>query len=312
MPSSPFALKTFKECLMTNRPVPQASINRESLPESQNPLGLDGIEFIEYATSRPQALGQALELMGFRPIARHRSREVILYRQGTMNLIINAQEDDARVSATVGGQPIIAAVAFRVRDAKKAHARCLDLGAWDGPAHAQAMELNIPSIHGPGGTRFFFVDRYKEFSVFDIDFVLIPTVDPKPPALADMSYFGVVQYIGFDRSADWIAFYEQLLGFQAIPDEQRYGILPRGKLMRSPCQQFLWQLVEPDPRVEQRDTRETLQRIGLGVPDVPKAVAMLKARGIEFVEADQLHPDDRGALTQGILGSLSFELVHQA
>jgi 4-hydroxyphenylpyruvate dioxygenase len=173
------------------------------------------------------------------------------------------------------------------------------------------MELNIPSIHGPGGSRFYFVDRYQEFSIFDIDFVLIPTVDPKPPALAGMSYFGLVQYIGLDRSADWIAFYEQLLGFESIPDEQRFGILPMGKLMRSPCQTFLWQLVEPDPRVEVRDTRESLQRIGIGVPDVPAAVAILKARGIEFVEAEQLHPDDRGALTQGILGALSFELVHK-
>ncbi len=286
-------------------------VNREALPEAQNPLGLNGIEFIEYGTSRPQALGQALELMGFRPIARHRSREVVLYRQGSMNLIINAEADDARVSASAGDQPVISAVAFRVRDAKKAHVRCLELGAWDGPAHAQAMELNIPSIHGPGGSRFYFVDRYDEFSVFDIDFVLIPTVDSKPAALAGMSYFGLVQYIGLERSADWLAFYEQLLGFKPIPDEQRFGILPKGKLMRSPCQQFLWQLVEPDPRVEQRDTRENLQRIGIGVPDVPAAVALLKARGIEFVEAEQLHPDDRGALTQGILGSLSFELVHK-
>jgi hypothetical protein len=42
--------------------------------------------------------------MGFRPVARHRSREVTLYRQGGMNLILNAHPDDARVSATVGGQ----------------------------------------------------------------------------------------------------------------------------------------------------------------------------------------------------------------
>ncbi len=286
--------------------------NREALPELPNPIGLDGIEFIEYATLRPQALGQALEKMGFRPVARHRSREVILYRQGSMNLIINAQPDDARVSATAAGHPVISAVAFRVQDARAAQARCLQLGAWEGPSHAQAMELNIPSIHGPGGSRFYFIDRYREFSIFDIDFVLIPTVDPHPPALAGMAYFGLVQYIGVDRSEDWIAFYEHMLGFALIPDEERFGILPRGKLMRSPCRRFLWQLVEPDRRVEFTDAPETLQRIGIGVPDVAQAVQALKARGVSFVEAAHLHPDDRGALTQGLLGSLSFELVHQA
>jgi len=66
---------------------------RESNPEPNNPLGMDGIEFIEYATSQPQALGSVLQSMGFVPIARHRSREVTLYRQGTMNLIVNAHPD---------------------------------------------------------------------------------------------------------------------------------------------------------------------------------------------------------------------------
>jgi len=70
--------------------VTQAPTDREAIPEVANPLGMDGIEFIEYTTSKPQALGQVLEMMGFRPVARHRSREVMLYRQGGMNVIVNA------------------------------------------------------------------------------------------------------------------------------------------------------------------------------------------------------------------------------
>jgi 4-hydroxyphenylpyruvate dioxygenase len=138
--------------------------HREAVPEMPNRLGIHGIEFIEYATSRPQALGQVLESMGFRPVARHRSREVTLYRQGAMNLVVNASPDDARVSATVDGQPVISAVAFRVRDALKAHSRCIELGAWSVASQAPAMELHIPAIHGPGGSRFYFVERLDEFS----------------------------------------------------------------------------------------------------------------------------------------------------
>ena len=66
------------------------STARESLADAGNPLGLDGIEFIEFATHQPQAFGQVLEMMGFWPVARHRSREVLLYRQGAMNIIVNA------------------------------------------------------------------------------------------------------------------------------------------------------------------------------------------------------------------------------
>ena len=287
--------------------------NREAVPDMPNRLGLDGIEFIEYATSRPQALGQVLENMGFKPVARHRSREVTLYRQGGMNLVVNASPDDSRVSATTDGQPVISAVAFRVQDALKAHTRCIDLGAWTVPSHAQAMELHIPAIHGPGGSRFYFVDRWQEFSIYDIDFKPIPTVDQHPKALSDMSYFGVVQYIGAARSADWLAYFEHMFDFTVVPDEQRFGILPKGKLMKSPCGKFLWQLIEPDPWMDDNeDAPECLQRIGLGVRDVGAAVAALKAQGVEFVESTQLHPEDRGALTRAMLGSVSFELVHQA
>ncbi|WP_322992934.1 4-hydroxyphenylpyruvate dioxygenase [Limnohabitans sp.] len=291
--------------------MPLNKVDREAVPEMPNRLGIAGIEFIEYATSRPQALGQVLESMGFRPVARHRSREVTLYRQGGMNLVVNASPDDARVSATVDGRPVISAVAFRVQDALKAHTRCLELGAWGVDSHAQAMELHIPAIHGPGGSRFYFVDRWQEFSIYDIDFKPIPTVDPNPPALAGMSYFGVVQYIGAARSADWQTYFEHMFDFTAIPDEERFGILPKGKLMKSPCGSFLWQLIEPEPWMDADDSPECLQRIGFGVADVGHAVAALKARGVEFVESTRLHPEDRGALTRATLGSVAFELVHQ-
>jgi len=286
-------------------------LHREAVPETPNRLGIDGIEFIEYTTSHPQALGQVLENMGFKPVARHRSREVTLYRQGGMNLVVNANPEDARMSGAADGKPVISAVAFRVQDALKAHTRCIDLGAWTVPSHAQAMELHIPAIHGPGSTRFYFVDRWKEFSIYDIDFKPIPTVDQHPKSIADMSYFGVVQYIGAGRSADWLAYFENIFDFTFVPDDQRFGILPKGKLMKSPCGQFLWQLIEPEPWMDGDESPELLQRVGLGVADVGAAVKMLKGQGVEFGESSQLHPEDRGALTRGMLGSVSFELVHQ-
>ena len=91
--------------------------DRESLADATNPLGLDGIEFIEFSTAKPQALGQVLEMMGFRPIARHRSREVLLYRQGAMNIIVNAHAGGLPRSVQPSETPVIAAIALRVRDA---------------------------------------------------------------------------------------------------------------------------------------------------------------------------------------------------
>ena len=141
------------------------------------------------------------------------------------------------------------------------------------PTHVEVMELNIPAIHGVGASRIYFVDRYREFSIYDVDFTLIPTVDPQPPALAGMHWFGVVQYIGNDRMDDWTEFYRELFGFEALPDEQRFGILPKGRVLQSPCGSFYLQLIEPEPGILDVERDESLQRVGLGTPDV------LAARG---------------------------------
>ena len=280
--------------------------------DADNPVGLDGIEFIEYATRKPQALGQVLEMMGFHPVARHRSREVLLYRQGGINIVVNAHPQDARGAAHGSEAPAISAIALRVRDARAARDFVLARGAWEAPSHAEVMELHIPSIHSAGTSRIFFVDRYREFSIWDVDFVPIPGVDQHPPATAGAHFFGVVQYIGPDRSYDWIKFYQELFGFKVIPDEERFGIMPKGKLLRAPALSagagFMLQLVEPDPNV--LDSSERLQRIGIGVPDVLDAVRQMRARGLEFVETPAAHTESRGAISKTYLGSVVFELVH--
>ncbi len=279
------------------------TIEREASAAVANPLGLDGIEFVEYATSRPQALGQVLEMMGFKPVARHRSREVLLYRQGPMNVVINAH-------GASNEAPEIAAVCLRVRDATAAYKRVLERGAWGVPTHVEVMELNIPAIHGVGASRIYFVDRYREFSIYDVDFVPIPTVERAPLALAGLHWVGLVQYIGNDRMEDWTEFYREMFGFDVLPDEQRFGILPKGRILRSPCRQFYWQLIEPDPSVVDVEGDESLNRVGLGAPDIGAAVKALRTRGVEFVEAADVHTEPRGALTRSWLGGVMFELVH--
>lgn len=283
--------------------------DREAIPEPQNPLGVDGLEFIEIATSRPQALGSVLETLGFRPVARHRSREVELYRQGTMNLVVNAQPADIPRVVVPTEKPVISAFALRVRDAQVAFRRALELGAWEMPARAEAMELNIPAIHGAGESLIYFVDRYDEFSIYDVDFRAIPTVDPHPPAIADMHFFGIVQYVGPERTADWVEFYSQLMGFTPISDQVRFGIMPSGHLLESPCRKFFLQLIEPEESARFAEMDEHLQRIGIGAPDVPAAVAALEKRGVGFLSTERVKPGERGALTRPLAGGMMFELV---
>ncbi len=282
------------------------TLNREAIQEGPNPLGMEGIEFIEYETSQPQQLGQVLEKMGFRPIARHRSREVLLYRQGDLNVIVNAHEK-------LNDKPVIVAMALRVRDASAAYKRALERGAWAIPTNVEVMELNIPAIHGVGSSRIYFVDRYKEFSIYDVDFTPIPTVNQHPPAVAGLHFFGIVQYIGNDRTEDWTEFYRELFGFSELSSGQNFGILTKGRILRSPCEapnHFYLQLIEPELGVLDVKDDECLQRMGLGTPDVAKTVEQLLKAGVEFLVSKDPQDNNKGALTRTQMGSVTFELVH--
>jgi 4-hydroxyphenylpyruvate dioxygenase len=286
-------------------------LEHEAVPEEgPNPLGITGIEFIEFATSKPQALGGLLEKLGFRPVARHRSREVELYRQGSMNIVVNSQPADLPHTVRPEEVPVLSAFALRVHDAEAAFQRVRAMGAWEIPVRARAMELNIPAIHGVGESLIYFVDRHDEFSIYDIDFRAIPSVETKPAAIGGLHFFGIVQYIGADRSADWVWFYSQLFGFTPLPDAVRFGIMPKGLLLQSPCRSFFLQLIEPDDNARYAATGEHLQRIGFGTPDVMATAALLEKRGIEFLNSEKIRTSDRGALTKPCLGSVMFELVH--
>jgi len=275
-----------------------------------NPLGIAGIEYVEYATHEPQAFGAALEKLGFVAVARHRSREIVLYRAGGMNVIVNA--DPAVTGAASRDEdetpaPRLKAYALRVRDAAAAYQHCVEKGAWPIVPRVGAMELNIPGICGVGDSIIYFVDRYQEFSIYDVDFKKLPSAAAAHPAVAGMHFFGIVQSIEEGRSREWVDFYRELFGFLVLPQGQYFGVLPKGTLLESPCQRFYLQLVEPPEQAAVLAWQERLTRVGFGAPDITALVAQLRTRGVNFVESDSVHTSDRGAVTY--LGGTSFEFV---
>ena len=116
----------------------------------ENPMGTDGFEFVEYTAPDPQLLRTLFERLGFPVVARHRSKNVTLHRQGEINFIINAEPESFAQSFARAHGPSACAMAFRVRDAAGAYTRALALGAKPGPQSAGPMELNIPCIEGIG------------------------------------------------------------------------------------------------------------------------------------------------------------------
>src|SRR5580658_1566719 len=202
-----------------------------------NPMGTDGFEFIEYTAPDAAALGAAFEQLGFAAVARHRSKKVTLYRQGEINFIVNAEpESFAQAFARLHG-PSVCAIAFRVHDAAAAYRRALALGARPVMGKVGPMELTIPAIEGIGGSLLYFVDRYGDHTIYDVDFLPLGLGDA-PPALVGL---GAIDHLTHNvhqgRMTEWARFYERLFNFR----ETRYfdieGKLTglRSKAMTSPC-----------------------------------------------------------------------------
>jgi 4-hydroxyphenylpyruvate dioxygenase len=182
-----------------------------------NPMGLMGFEFVEFASPTPNLLEPLFEKMGFTLVAKHRSKDVVLFRQGDINFIVNREpKSEAGYFAAEHG-PSACGLAFRVRDSHKAYARALELGAQPVELPTGPMELRLPAIRGIGGMPLYLIDRYEDGkSIYDIDFEFLPGVDrhPKGHGLKIVDHLTHNVYRG--RMAHWAAFYERLFNFREI------------------------------------------------------------------------------------------------
>ena len=197
--------------------------------------GTDGFEFVEYTAPDPDLLRRLFDRMGFPAVARHRSKNVTLHRQGDINFIINAEPSGFGQQFARAHGPSACAMAFRVRDAAYAYRRALERGAKPGPASAGPMELNIPCIEGIGGSLIYLVDRYGEHTIYDVYFV------PLPGAAHDTGTgLQLIDHLTHNvRRGNmnlWAGFYERLFGFREVRyfdiEGQKTGLLSRA--MTSP------------------------------------------------------------------------------
>ena len=182
-----------------------------------NPMGLMGFEFVEFASPTPGVLETAFERMGFTHVANHRSKDVVLYRQGDINFIVDrSPKSSAHYFAAEHG-PSACGMAFRVRDSHKAYARALELGAQPIDIPTGPMELRLPAIRGIGGAPLYLIDRFEDGrSIYDIDFEFIEGVErhPKGYGLRIIDHLTHNVYRG--RMTYWADFYQRIFNFREI------------------------------------------------------------------------------------------------
>jgi 4-hydroxyphenylpyruvate dioxygenase len=186
-----------------------------------NPMGLMGFEFVEFASPTPNTLEPLFEKLGFTLVARHRSKDVLLYRQGAINFIVNREAKSYAGYFAAEHGPSACGLAFRVRDSHKAYARALELGAQPIEIPTGPMELRLPAIKGIGGAPLYLIDRFEDGkSIYDIDFEFLPDFQdprnrrPVGHGLKIVDHLTHNVYRG--RMAFWAGFYEKLFNFREI------------------------------------------------------------------------------------------------
>jgi 4-hydroxyphenylpyruvate dioxygenase len=182
-----------------------------------NPLGLDGFEFVEFSAPEKGLLEESFIAMGFTHVANHRSKDVQLWRQGNINLIANYEPRSPAAFFAAEHGPSACGMGWRVRDAAKAYVTALERGAEPVEVRTGPMELRLPAIRGIGGSIIYLTDRYGEgLSIFDIDFNWLPGVDRNPRGAGFHTIDHLTHNVYGGRMAHWAAFYERVFGFREI------------------------------------------------------------------------------------------------
>ena len=260
----------------------------------ENPMGLDGFEFVEFSAPSEGQLEEVFKVLGFQKVATHRSKNVDLWRQGDVNFIVNYEPRSVAAYHAEEHGPCASGLAFRVKDAHHAYARALDLGAQPVDIPTGPMELRLPAIRGIGGAPLYLIDRYHDgSSIYDIDFEFIDGVERRPEGVGCEVIDHLTHNVYRGRMDYWADFYERYFNFREIRHfdikGQKTGLVSRA--MTAPDNRIRIPLNEEarggsEGQIEEflmQYNGEGIQHIAFACNDLLKTLDALKARGVSFM-----------------------------
>ena len=262
--------------------------------DAQNPIGLDGFEFVEFAAPDPAILDQVFKALGFQMVAQHRSKNVQLYRQGSINFIVNQEKGSLAHYFGEEHGPSACGMAFRVADAHQAYAELIKRGAQPIDIAPGPMELKLPAIKGIGGAPIYLIDRYAPgASIYDIDFRYV-TAEREPKGLGLLEIDHLTHNVYKGRMAFWAGYYERLFNFAQVRYFDIKGEYTglHSKAMAAPDGRIRIPLNEEASKetgqIEEflmRFNGEGIQHIALSTDDIFATVDRLRANGVPFMKA---------------------------
>lgn len=258
-----------------------------------NPMALAGFEFVEFAAPETGVLETVFEATGFTLVARHRSKDVELYRQGNINFLIDREPKSRAGYFAAEHGPSACGLAFRVADSHAAYARALELGAQPVELMPGPMELRLPAIRGIGGAPIYLIDRYEDgASIYDIDFRFIDGVERHPVGCGLHTIDHLTHNVYRGRMDHWARFYELFFGFRELRFFDISGEYTglTSKAMTAPDGLIRIPLNEESPKgggqIEEflmAFNGEGIQHIALACDDLLATCDALTTRGMNFM-----------------------------
>ncbi len=268
----------------------------------ENPIGTDGFEFVEFTSPEPQKLAQYFEQIGFTAVSKHRSKNVVRYKQNDINFILNMEPNGQAADFRDAHGPSANAMAFRVKDAAKALEEAVKRGAEPVIGKVGPMELNIPAIKGIGGAYIYLVDRYGAQTIYDIDFKPIEGADESKNAIG-LTYLDHLTHNVFrGNMKTWADYYEKIFNFREIRyfdiEGKVTGLFskamtsPDGKI-RIPLNESKGEEGKVDQIEEylQRYKGEGIQHLAFGTDNLYDVVDRLRARNVELQDTIETYFD---------------------
>ncbi|KZL13676.1 4-hydroxyphenylpyruvate dioxygenase [Pseudovibrio sp. Ad37] len=257
---------------------------------AENPAGTDGFEFVEFAHPEPEKLDVLFRRMGFAPVAKHKSKNITLYRQGDVNYILNAEPNSFASRFIDEHGPCAPSMAWRVVDAQHAFEHAVSCGA---EAYTGSDKtLDAPAIKGIGGSLLYFIDKYGDKgSAYSEEFDWLGEADPKP-AGKSFYYLDHLTHNVYRGNMDkWWTFYRELFNFKQIHffdiDGRITGLVSRA--ITSPCGKIRIPLNESKDDTSQIEEYlkkykgEGIQHIAVGTDDIYEATDKLAEDGLKFM-----------------------------
>jgi 4-hydroxyphenylpyruvate dioxygenase len=255
-----------------------------------NPAGTDGFEFVEFAHPDPQALETLFWRMGYAEVARHKTKDISLYRQGGINYVVNREPGTHAARFIAAHGPCAPAMAWRVVDAKHALRRAVELGATE---YAGADKtLDVPAVIGIGGSLLYFVDTYgAKGSPYQKEFDWLGDADPAPKGVGFYYLDHLTHNVRRGNMDTWYRFYAQTFNFREIRFFNIEGKLTglHSRALTSPCGKIripINESADDKSQIEEylREYRgEGIQHIAVGTDDIYASADAIAARGLKFM-----------------------------